>query len=205
MEYNSQKSLLVMPEYGRNLQQLVEYAKEIEDPEKHQAFVDKIVELMQQMHPQNRNLDEYNLKLWKHVYKIANYQLKAIPPDGEIPTPESEDKHPEKIGYPQSTAKFRHYGSNVQRLISKALSMEDGPVKQGFVSVIGGYMKLAYQTWNKEHYVSDEVIKGDLETLSGGDLELDENASIDKLSQSNRKRKRSGNGKSSRSKNKRKK
>ncbi len=190
MEYNSQKELLVIPEYGRNVQLLIEHAKTIENPTVQQAFVEKVVNLMHQMHPQNRNIDDYREKLWKHVFRISNYDLQVSPPSGIVPTPDDIVKKPEMIAYPHSGTKFRHYGQNVHSLIQKALAMEPGPVRQGFVNVIGTYMKLAYRTWNKEHYVSDEVIKGDLESLSNGAFVLDASLSLDKLANSSPPRKR---------------
>lgn len=191
MEYNSQRDKLAIPEYGRNIQKLIQHAQAIEDPEYRQAFVEMIVKLMMQMHPQNRNFEDYKIKLWKHVFRIADYKLDVLPPNGKVPLPEDFFKKPEKVGYPAMTAAFRHYGSNVQRLIKKALAMEEGPLRDGFVAVIGSYMKLAYKTWNKDLYVSDEIIRRDLNTLSKGQLTLDENISLDNLSQANRHRKRS--------------
>lgn len=191
MEYNSGRENLIIPEYGRNVQKLIEHAKSIADPAERLAFTEKILDLMMQMHPQNRNLDDYREKLWKHVFRIGQYELDIIPPSGVIPKAEDYHKKPEQVGYPVSEARFRHYGNNVQQLISKALSMEEGPKRDGFVAVIGSYMKLAYKTWNKEHYVSDEIIKNDLSTLSKGLLELDDNTSLDNLTNANRRRKRS--------------
>ncbi len=182
MEYNSSRENLAIPEYGRHVQNLVNYAKTIEDPEYRQALVERILDLMMQMHPQNKIMDDYKEKLWKHLFRIANYELDVKVPGGHAPTKEEAEKKPEKIPYPASEARYRHYGNNVQRLIKKALEMEEGPVRDGFVATIGSYMKLAYRTWNKEHYVSDEVIKNDLETLSGGKLTMDDDASIENLS-----------------------
>ncbi|MCB9266617.1 MAG: DUF4290 domain-containing protein, partial [Lewinellaceae bacterium] len=182
MEYNSAREDLIIPEYGRNVQKLINHAKTIEDPAFRQKFVEAVVDLMQQMHPQSRNIDDYRDRLWKHVFRIAKYELDVTPPSGQKPRPEDSRKRPEKVDYPVMEAKFRHYGHNVQQLIKKALSMPEGPKRDGFVAVIGSYMKLAYRTWNKEHYVSDDIIKGDLESLSNGQLSLDDNASIDHLS-----------------------
>lgn len=210
LEYNSERENLVIPEYGRNIQKLIDYAKTIENDAKRQVFVEEVVDLMQQMNPQSGNLDEYREKLWRHVFRIANFELEGVtPPNGKVPKPEEAKLRPDPVGYPEATAKFRHYGSNVQHLIKKAIEMEEGPKRDGFVRVIGSYMKLAYRTWNKEHFVSDEVIKNDLESLSNGKLSLDEDTSIDQLTQSNRSRggssgrssgRRSSNGKSYRGK-----
>jgi len=188
LEYNSARENLIIPEYGRNVQKLINHAKTIEDPVFRQKFVEAVVDLMQQMHPQSRNIDDYRGKLWKHVFRIAKYELDVIPPGGKKPRPEDSRKHPEKVPYPVMEAKYRHYGHNVQQLIKKALAMPYGPKREGFVAVIGSYMKLAYRTWNKEHYVSDDVIKGDLESLSNGLLTLDDSIPIDGLSGANRRR-----------------
>ncbi len=187
MEYNSAREILIFPEYGRNIQKLIQHARTIDNVAMKQHFIETIVDLMQQMNPQSRNLDDYRDKLWKHVFRIADFELDGVvPPNGKIPTEEEAFKKPDPIGYPDGETKYRHYGSNVQRLIKKALSMEPGPKREGFVRVIGSYMKLAYRTWNKEHFVSDDVIKNDLEALSGGKLSLDEETSIDQLTQTGR-------------------
>ena len=191
MEYNSQREPLVIPEYGRNVQRLILHAKTIEDDELRQAFVERMIELMYQMHPQNRNIEDYKEKLWKHIFRIADYDLKVTPPSGIIPTPDDVKKRPEIVPYPKSEARFRHYGNNVTQLIKKAIAMEEGPIREGFTKVIGSYMKLAYKTWNREHFVSDEVIKNDLLTLSGGKLVLAEEISIDNLADARKRKKNS--------------
>lgn len=188
MEYNSAKDDLIIPEYGRNVQKLIQHAKTIENDEERQAFIEKIVNLMMQMHPQNRNLDDYRDKLWRHVFRIAEYDLKVDPPNGHVPTEAEARKKPDKVPYPKTEAKFRHYGNNVQKLVDKATAMEEGPKREGFAAVIGSYMKLAYRTWLKEHYVSDDIIKNDLESLSEGQLIMDDDASIETLAQPNRRR-----------------
>ena len=100
------------------------------------------------------------------------------------------EKKPERIGYPNKDTRFKHYGYHVQNLINKAMEMEEGPVKEGFVQVIGSYMKLAYRTWNKEHYVSDDLIITDLDRFSDGKLKLIEDVSLDGLTQANKRRRR---------------
>ena len=197
MKYNTAKDELVIPEYGRHIQNLIKYCKKIENKDERQALAERIVDLMMQMHPQNRNMDDYRDKLWKHFFRIANYDIDVDTPTGVRPSREDDQKRPERIAYPVVEAKFRHYGHNVQQLIKKALEMEEGPIRDGFVAVIGSYMKLAYKTWNKEYYVSDDVIKTDLESLSNGQLTLDENAAIDSLSGSRRRKSSNGKGSSS--------
>ena len=168
-----------------NIQGMIRYAREIPDRATRQRFIEQIVTLMMQMHPQNRNLDDYRDKMWKHVFRIAEHNLDVMPPNGDIPKPEDSRKRPEKVPYPTKETRFRHYGNNVQKLVARALQMEDGPKKEGFVQVIGSYMKLAYKTWNREHYVSDDLIIEHLEHLSGGKLKVLGDASLDNLSRGN--------------------
>lgn len=197
MEYNSQKENLEIPEYGRNIQMLIKHALTIEDPEYRQAFVEQVVELMLQMSPHNRNFEEQRLKLWHHIFRITDYKIDVTPPNGEKPGPESKYKKPERVKYPEKTATYRHYGHNVQELIKKALTLEEGPKRDGFIAVIGSYMKLAYKTWIKEHYVSDEIIKADLEKLSGGKLRIPDGVFLDNLAPKKRSKKRSSSSSSS--------
>ncbi len=179
LEYNSERENLTMPEYGRNVQKLINHAKTIENDSMRQAFVEKVVDLMLQMNPQSGNLEDYRVKLWNHVFHIADYDLDVMPPSGKRPTAEEKQVKPEHIGYPPIDPKYRHYGTNVQHLVEKALEMEPGKKRDEFVKVIASYMKLAYKTWNREHFVSDEIIKNDLSALSKGELTIDDDTSLD--------------------------
>ncbi len=180
--YNSAKETLTIPEYGRHVQELVNHAKTIEDVEYRQKFAERIVKLMEQMTPQNKNIDDYQSKLWRHLFRIANNELKVTPPEGiKMLIDASGRLQPQQLEYPEQQARYRHYGHNVQTMIKKGIAMEDGPKKDGFVAAIAAYMKLAYKTWNRDHYVSDEVIKADLVTLSKGALRIDEEQSLNNL------------------------
>ncbi len=195
IEYNSEKENLIISEYGRHIQNLIKYAKTIEDQQEQQAFVEEIVELMKRMKIGNKKSPEYKEKIWMHVYKIANYELKAVPPTGEIPTPKPDDFKPQKLDYPTSEKHYRHYGHFIHLLMDKAIEMEDGRKKDEFVALIGAYMKLAYKTWSPQHFVNDKNIKEDLKRMTNGKLVFPEGYSLDMfLSKENTKRKRT-NGK----------
>nr|MBP6827176.1 DUF4290 domain-containing protein [Saprospiraceae bacterium] len=182
IEYNTEKELIQFPEYGRSIQEMLQYAKTIEDQYKRQKTVEAIIGLMMQLNPSGtRNLDDYRDKLWNHAVAITNYELDVTPPPGVLILREEDRPKAEPIGYPASATRFRHYGNSIQALIQKAIEMPDGLKKEGFVEVIASYMKLAYKTWNREHYVSDDVVKEDLEILSDGQLILHEgHDSLDK-------------------------
>lgn len=178
MEYNTSRDNLIIPEYGRHVQGMLRHAISIQDPRERQAFVEKVVNMVVQMNAQNKNIEDFREKVWKHVFWITDFKLDVVPPSGEKPTPENIHKKPERVGYPQREIQYRHYGYNVQRLIEKANAMENGPKKDAFAFVIASYMKLAYRTWNKEHFVSDDVILSDLEALSRGQLSLHEDTTL---------------------------
>ncbi len=181
--YNSEREPLVIPEYGRNIQNMVRYAQKIENKELRQAFVEKIARLIAIMFPQERSQANYQIKIWNNIFRIAHYDLDVEPPTGYTPTPEEDKKKPEPIHYPQSDYKLRHYGHNVQRLVEKAIAEEDKEKQREFVLTIAAYMKLAYKTWNQESNVTDEIIKADLEKLSEGKLSLPKDVSIPDLLQ----------------------
>lgn len=193
MTYNSAKDNLTIPEYGRHVQLLVDHARTIEDDELRQRFAERIIRLMMQMVPQNKNIEDYKGKLWRHLFRIAENDLRVSPPEGvEMPEDISGRLFPDQVPYPESEAKYRHYGHNVQTMIKKAIAMEEGPKKEGYMAAIAAYMKLAYKTWNREHYVSDEIIKADLRALSKGQLVIPEDQSLDNLVSKNAHRRRGG-------------
>lgn len=181
LEYNSQRPELKISEYGRHIQKLIKYAVDIKDDKERQAFVEGIVNLMQMMNPQTKNVDDYEEKLWRHVFRISDYNLNVKAPEGINVDRAQEEEVELKLEYPQRQFNHRHYGHNVQQLIEKAIAMEDEVKKKEFSKVIAAYMKLAYKTWNKEHHVNDEVIKNDLRILSKGKLVLEEEYNINTL------------------------
>ena len=177
-----------MPEYGRNIQLMVEYVRKIQDKEERQAYAESVVDLMMRMNPGNKHMEDYHEKLWRHFFHIAEYEIDVETPTGEVPTLETNFKKPDTIPYPHHDMRFRHYGYNIQRMVESALAMEDGPVKDGYFRVIGSYMKLAYKTWNKEHYVSDDIIKEDLTALTKGAFKFDPDITLDVLANPVRRR-----------------
>lgn len=183
IEYNTEREIIKFPEYGRSIQEMLQYAKTIEDRDKRQKTIESIIGLMMQLNPSgNRNLEDYKEKLWDHAFAIADYDLDVTPPPGIVLRRQEERPKAEPVGYPATATRFRHYGNGIQALMRKAIEMPDGPKKEGFVEVIASYMKLAYKTWNREHYVSDDIVKEDLEILSDGQLVLHEgHDSLDKL------------------------
>jgi Domain of unknown function (DUF4290) len=182
--YNTDRDDVRYPEYGRTIHQLLHHAKSIEERPKRQKTVEAIIQMMAWLAPGNtRHTEEFRDKLWNHAFVITNYELDVTPPPYVVIRTEADAPVARSLTYPAVAQRFRHYGNNIQTLIAKAIAMEEGPKKEGFVEVIASYMKLAYKTWNREHYVSDDAVKDDLEILSDGQLALHEgHSSLDTLS-----------------------
>lgn len=172
--YNTQVSELKMPEYGRNVQDLVDYCKGIRDDKERQGCAEAIVELMQIITPYNKNYEEHRKKLWHHLFRIADYKLDVTPPYELDLSQESDIIKPSKIEYPKSTDRYRHYGAYINNMVEKAKTLDDQEKKEAYAKIIANYMKTAFKNWNKEHFISDESIKDDLATMSKGELRLND-------------------------------
>lgn len=184
-DYNTQKDHLVIREYGRNTQNLINHAKTIEDREQRQAYVEKIVDMILTMHPNTKNIDDYRIKVWSHVMQMADYKIDVKTPDN---LPDSRLKRkPDKVNYPQNINEWRYYGRNVKTMINKALKMEDMEKKEAFMAVIGAYMKMSYKSWNRDN-VNDEVIFEEFAKMTKGEMRIPRGTDIDFLVSPNKKK-----------------
>lgn len=167
--YNTDRNHLIMKEYGRNVQKMVEFLLTIEDPEDRQRNAMIVIELMGTLNPHLRNVEDFRHKLWDHLFLISDFKLKVESPY-PIPTREKLRARPDPMPYPKQYPKFRHFGKNIEQIIDRAIKEENPEKKEGFVQCIGNYMKLAYTNWHKES-IHDDAIKGELLALTKGELE----------------------------------
>lgn len=172
MEYNSTRPSMVIPEYGRNLQEMIRYTCTIEDREKRNKAAKFIINVMAQMHPQVRDSVDYKHKLWDHLHLISEFKLDVDSPF-PLPEPQSLASKPERLQYHEKEIMFRHYGKNIENIIEKAMGYEDGPEKDALVKAIAIHLKKSYLNWNRES-VTDELIEEHLKILSDGKLKLHE-------------------------------
>lgn len=168
MEYNTTRSKMLMPEYGRNVQKMVEYLLTIEDPAVRLRNAEAVIELMGTLAPHLKTVEDYKHKLWDHLYQMTDFRLDVASPY-PAPTPEEVFKKPERLPYPQEHIKERHLGKNLTALLDKALVETDPEKRQALTQLVGYYMKLAYTNWHKEP-VHDDMIKSELNILSNGQL-----------------------------------
>jgi hypothetical protein len=168
MEYNTTRSQLLMPEYGRNVQKMIEFLPTIADKERRLRNAEFIIELMGTLNPHLKTIEDYKHKLWDHLYQMTGFSLEVDSPYPP-PTPESVFKKPEVLPYPQKPISQRHIGGNITELIQRAIVETDPEKKQGLTQAVGYYMKLAYANWHKEP-VHDDMIKNELREISKGAL-----------------------------------
>ena len=170
MEYNTQREKLVIPEYGRNVQKMIEFTVNVKDREKRNKYARIIVNIMAQMNPSIREQSDYMHKLWDHLYIISDFKLDV---DSPFPPPDKDiiRRKPDPVPYSDNNITFRHYGKYVERLIEKIAEMEDGQEKDMLIKIIANHLKKSYLTWNRDS-VNDETIFKHLEELSGGRLKL---------------------------------
>ncbi|MEI6766352.1 MAG: DUF4290 domain-containing protein [Bacteroidota bacterium] len=170
MEYNTTRERMLIPEYGRNVQKLIQYALTIEDREKRTKAARMIVAMMGQLYNPSRETGDIRQKLWDHLFIISNYQLDVDSPFTK-PEPKPADAKPSKTAYPHKFIRFKQYGKNIEFMIKEATNFEEGEEKQYLVKTIANHLKKMYLNWNRES-VDDAVIIEHLRTLSDGKLVL---------------------------------
>ena len=178
MEYNTNRTKLLMPEYGRNIQMMVEYCKSILSKEERNEVAKTIVEFMGQRNPHLRDEENYKHKLWDHLYILADYDLDVDAPY-PFPTKEELAQKPNRMDYPSFDNEYKFYGKSILQLIDRAIELEEGEEKEALIQVIANNMKKSYNVYNKEH-VQDEVIFRHLKELSQDKLDLTGIETLDK-------------------------
>lgn len=170
MEYNTQQRKLPLPEYGRSVQNMVDYALTIEDREERQRCANTIVNIMGGMFPHLRDVADFKHKLWDHLAIMADFKLDIDYPV-DIVKKESLEVKPDRIPYSQNNIRYRHYGRFVQDMIKIAIDYPEGEERNQLLKLIANHMKKDYQNWNKDG-VEDQKILDALCELSGGKIKL---------------------------------
>ena len=170
MEYNTARNHLIIPEYGRHVQKMVEHATGITDKVERNKCVNAIINFMGQMNPHLRDVKEFTHKLWDHLFIMSEFQIDAESP---YPIPEIEklQEKPGKMPYPKNKIKFPFYGAALENMIKFAVAMNKGRQKEIMTGMVANHMKKSYLLFNK-HSVSNETIKLHLNQLSENKLKL---------------------------------
>jgi hypothetical protein len=172
MEYNTERTTLKIPEYGRNVQRMVDYCLTIEDKEHRSKVAQSIIDVIGNLNPAIRDAPDYAHKLWDHLFIMSDFELDVDSPY-PIPTAESFVGLPEEVPYPVKSRKFRHYGSIVKTMLGRAVSMEDGEEKEALIHGIAYAMKRNYLKFNKDT-VDDKTILADLQEMAEGKLKVED-------------------------------
>lgn len=170
LEYNTERPLMSIPEYGRNVQNMINHCLTLTDKEERNNCAKAIIIVMGQVNPELKNVEDYDHKLWDHLFIMSNFELDV---DSPFPKPSADffEKKPETIPYPQRKIKNGHYGAIIEDLIKAAVKLEDGEEKTFLVKRIANLLKTSYLLWNR-NTVNDEVIVKHLEQYSDGKLTI---------------------------------
>ncbi|WP_075344289.1 DUF4290 domain-containing protein [Tenacibaculum agarivorans] len=177
LEYNSGRTKLIIPEYGRHIQKLVDHCINLPTKEERNTMAKAIIDVMGNLQPHLRDVPDFKHKLWDQLHIMADFKLDVDSPY-EQPSQEELKEKPQSLPYPKSASKYRFYGTNIQTMIDVALTWEDGDMKEALVYTIANHMKKCYLNWNKDN-VDDIVIFDHLYELS--DTKIDYREKEDEL------------------------
>ncbi len=188
LEYNGERPHLIIPEYGRHIQKLIDHCKALEDLEERNKMAKAIVDVMGNLQPHLRDVPDFKHKLWDQLFIMSDFELEVDSPY-EKPSREELQAKPEALAYPKSASKYRFYGNNIQTMIDVALTWEEGEPRDALYFAIANHMKKCYLNWNKDT-VDDKVIFKHLVDLSNGKIDLaDKNEPLSEVKELLKKRK----------------
>ncbi len=176
LEYNSEREHLIIPEYGRHVQKLINHCKALPTKEERNKMALAIIEVMGNLQPHLRDIPDFKHKLWDQLFIMADFNLDVDSPY-EVLTEEELKAKPEKLPYPKTANKYRFYGNNIQIMIDEAVKWEDGELKEALNYTIANHMKKCFLNWNKDT-VDDKIIFKHLKELSFGKIDLNPEENI---------------------------
>lgn len=170
MEYNTQRAKLLLPEYGRNVQEMIAHAMEISDKTERNKAARAIIEVMGQLNPHLRDVDDFRHKLWTHLFIMSDFRLEVDSPY-EIPKPEILHSKPDHMDYPKGKIRYGHYGKYTQRILADSKNIANEEEKAYLKNTMANFMKKQYLSYNNDT-VENHVIADQLKELSHGELIL---------------------------------
>ncbi len=178
-DYNSTRPKLILAEYGRNVQNMVDHICTLPTKEERNRLAQIVIEMMGFLNPHLRDVSDFKHKLWDHLHIISDFKIDVDSPY-PIPDPNTIHPKPDTLEYPQHRIRYKHYGHTVEDMIARARQMPPSEKRQQMTEAIANFMKMAYVTWNKDS-VADESIIADLTELSNGELVLEPGFVLTKL------------------------
>lgn len=171
MEYNTTRGKLILPEYGRNVQNMIAHAMEITDRIERNRAAQAIIEVMGQLNPHLRDVDDFRHKLWTHLFLMSDFKLDVDSPY-EIPKPEVLNEKPSLMAYPKNKIRYGHYGSYTERILENSKSITDEKERTYLKNTMANFMKVQFLAHNNDA-VENNVIADQLKELSKGELILE--------------------------------
>ena len=171
MEYNTTRPKLMLPEYGRNVQNMIIHAMEIEDRAERNRAAQAIIEVMGQLNPHLRDVDDFRHKLWTHLFVMSDFKLDADSPY-ELPKPEELAAKPERVEYPSSKIRYGHYGKYTQKILEQSGDIKDEKEKGYLTRTMANFMKKQFLVFNNDA-VENNVIANQMAELSKKELVLE--------------------------------
>lgn len=171
-EYNTQVKRLILPEYGRHVQQMVDHCVSLPTKEERTVCAYSIVNLMGNMFPHLRDVNDFKHKLWDHLAIMSDFELDIDYPY-EITRKDDLYAKPTRIPYPSVRIRYRHYGRFIEGMIKKAMEFPEGEEKTFLIALLANQMKKNFLIWNKDS-VDDQKIFDDLKDYSHGEISLDQ-------------------------------
>ncbi|MBN2273691.1 MAG: DUF4290 domain-containing protein [Bacteroidales bacterium] len=175
-DYNSCRPRLILPEYGRNMQKMVDYILTIEDRDERNRLAQAIINIMGNMNPHLRDINDFKHKLWDHLAIMSDFKLDIDYPY-DVPRAEEFIEKPRRVPYNTNQIRYRHYGKIIERLIEEAIKLPEGDDKEALIKLIANQMKKSYLAWNRDS-VTDAIIGSDLEEISDKKIKLKEGVKL---------------------------
>jgi hypothetical protein len=169
MEYNTEREQLIIPEYGRHVQKMINHATTLSDKVEQQKCVDAIIAFMGQMNPHLRDVKEFTHKLWDHLHIMSDFKLDIESPYTKPEIAKLEER-PEKMTYPGNKIRFSYYGNTIETMIATAIKM-DADKKEIMTGMIANQMKKSYILFNASS-VDNNMIRLHLKQMSNNQLTL---------------------------------
>lgn len=180
LDYNTQREKLVLPEYGREIQSMVDHAVGIKDRAERQHCAESIIAIMDHMFPDGADAEEHHRKLWDHLAIMSGFKLDI---DYPFAVKQAEDiaKRPDPMDYPKTRIPVRHYGSMMFELFDRLKNMEPGKERDELVKLTANQMRRDLAQWSHGS-CDEEKVAADLARFTDGKIHLDlKNFKFEKL------------------------
>ena len=166
MQYNTQREKLILPEYGRTIQEMVDICLNIEDRKERQHCAESIIEIMKTMNPAVCQQPDYEQKLWDQLAILSDYKLDIDYPF-EVVKAEEISAKPKPLKYPMQRIRYRHYGHLTEAFLKELKEMPEGEDRERLTGMLANFMKRSLYNWNRDA-MDERKVRADVESYTDG-------------------------------------